>query len=74
MLLVDTTVWIDFFSGRKVPHVAYLEEQLLNDEDICICGVIIAEVLQGIRDDKSYSKTRRHIDALVYLPMDRHIL
>ena len=73
MLLVDTTVWIDFFSGREVPHVAYLEKQLLHGEDICICGVILAEVLQGIRDDKSFSKTRRYLDALVYLPMDRHV-
>ena len=73
MLLVDTTVWIDFFAGREVSHVVYLEKQLLHGENICICGVILAEVLQGIRDDKSHSKTRRYFGALAYLPMDRHV-
>ena len=30
MVLVDTTVWIDFFSGREPPHVAALERLIAN--------------------------------------------
>jgi len=69
MVLVDTTVWIDFFGDRPEPHVAAVEELIDNDEDLCICGVILAEVLQGIRSDLDYRKTRDCLDALIILPM-----
>ena len=69
MVLVDTTAWIDFFGDRPEPHVAVLQELIENDEDICLCGVILAEVLQGIRSDSDYRKTKGYFDALIFLPM-----
>ena len=69
MILVDTTVWIDFFAGRTTPHVALLQALLERDEDLCICGLVLAEVLQGIRSDAAYRKTSKHLDALIYLSM-----
>jgi hypothetical protein len=69
MVLVDTIVWIDFFGNRPEPHVAVLEALIKGDEDICLCGVILTEVLQGIRSDADYRKTREYLDALIILPM-----
>ena len=69
MILVDTTVWIDFFSARSYPHVKALENLILNREDICLCGIILTEVLQGIRDDSEFSRTRDLLANLVFLPM-----
>ena len=69
MILVDTTVWIDFFAGRTAAHVDKLESLLQTGEDICICGIILAEVLQGIRSDTDYRKTKNYFEALVFLPM-----
>lgn len=69
MILVDTTVWIDFFAGRPRPHVATLEQLLQTGEDICICGIVLAEVLQGIRSDSEYTKTKDYFESLVFLPM-----
>ena len=69
MVLVDTTVWIDFFHDRPEPHVAVLEGLVEDDEDLCLCGVILTEVLQGIRHDSEYRKTRDHFDTLLFLPM-----
>lgn len=69
MILVDTTVWIDFFAGKTRPHVATLEEFLRTAEDICICGIVLAEVLQGIRSDSEYTKTKDYFESLVFLPM-----
>lgn len=45
MVLVDSTVWIDFFAARSAGHVIALEDLIENREDICICGVILTEVL-----------------------------
>jgi predicted nucleic acid-binding protein len=69
MILVDTTVWIDFFSARSYPHVKALENLILNREDICLCGIILAEVLQGIREDSEFNRTRDLLANLVFLPM-----
>ena len=71
MPLIDTTVWIDFFADRPEPHVAALKELILNNMDLCMCGLILTEVLQGIRHDKDYRKTREYFESLVFLPMRR---
>lgn len=69
MVLVDTTVWIDFFIDRNEPHVAMLQELIENEEDLSLCGVILAEVLQGIRSDTDFNKTKEYLDDLIFLPM-----
>jgi predicted nucleic acid-binding protein len=69
MVLVDTTVWIDFFLDRPLPHVKVLEDLLVNREDLCICGIILTEVLQGIRKDSEFIKTKNLFSNLVFLPM-----
>src|SRR6056297_2699153 len=69
MVLVDTTVWIDFFAGRNVLHVAALQELIENENDLCLCGVILAEVLQGIRSDAEYIQTKEYLADLLFLPM-----
>ncbi len=40
MVLVDTTVWIDFFMDWDEPHVTTLQGLIENEEDICLCGII----------------------------------
>ena len=68
MTLVDTSVWIDFFSGRPKPEAGLLRTMLADGEDICVCGVVLTEVLQGIREDKAFDDVHRRLSDLVYLP------
>lgn len=52
MIVVDTSVWIDFFAGRdEVPHVGELLRLIQGDHDIRLTDVIYAEILQGLRDE-----------------------
>ena len=69
MVIVDTTVWVDFFADRAEPHVAALEASIKQRDDVCICGIILTEVLQGIRKEKDYKKTKDLLDKLIFLPM-----
>jgi predicted nucleic acid-binding protein len=71
MVLVDTTVWIDFFAAKSTPEVAELERLLKEGEDICTCGIILTEVLQGIREDEDYQRTLSRFDSFLFLPMNR---
>ena len=69
MILVDTSVWIDFFAGRDLPHVARLEQFILDNEDLALCGIILTEILQGISNDTTYRRVRRDLSPLITLPM-----
>ena len=69
MILVDTSVWIDFFAGRDLPHVSALERFILDSEDLALCGIILTEILQGIADDASHQRVRHYLRPLIMLPM-----
>jgi predicted nucleic acid-binding protein len=71
MVLVDTTVWIDFFADRPAAHVAKLRALIENEEDLCVCGVILNETLQGIRSDVEYRKTKNYFDDLIFFTMSQ---
>lgn len=73
MTLVDTSVWIDFFRGQELPQVQRLESLLQQGEDIVICGVILTEILQGIRDERTFNLTRNRLKPLLLLPMTEAI-
>lgn len=58
MLLVDTTVWVDYFNGLRTPHTDYLDAIL--DQDLILVGdLILAEVLQGFREEEHFEQARR---------------
>ena len=50
MVLVDTTVWIDFFANKSTPQVSVLELLLSEGEDVCTCGIVLAEALDWTTD------------------------
>ena len=72
MVLIDTTVWIDFFAGKSTPQVSVLELLLSEGEDVCTCGIVLAEVLQGLRDDRTYRKIKSYFGNLIYLQMNQN--
>lgn len=71
MMLVDTSVWIDFFAARNTAQVAVLESFIDQREDLSLCGIVLTEVLQGIRDDKQYKQTESILTGLIFLPMEQ---
>ncbi len=73
MILVDTSAWIDFFQAKKMPHVSHLEYLLRQEKDLCICGPILTEILQGIKSDSEFKQIQNLLDMLIFLPMDKLI-
>jgi len=58
MLVVDTSVWIDYFNGVENPQTDFLHT-VLDNTPILIGDLILAEVLQGFRYDPDFEKVRR---------------
>lgn len=69
MILVDTTVWIDFFAGKPTSQVEMLELLISDGQDLCVCGLVLTEVLQGVREENQYRKIRTYFDNLIFLPL-----
>ena len=65
MILVDSSVWIDYFNGLDTDETRFLDEALSTDT-ICTGDIILAEVLQGFRSDKDYQLAR---EMLLELPL-----
>jgi len=63
-LLVDSSVWIDYFNGRVTAETDYLHEALGRDE-ILVGDIILGEVLQGFRRDGDFQQA---LDALLLFP------
>jgi hypothetical protein len=57
LILVDSSVWIEYFNGNINPHTGYLDS-ILEIEPIGIGDAILTEVLQGFRTDKDYRKAK----------------
>ena len=53
MILVDSTVWIDYFNGRITPETDYLH-RILGEGEIVVGDIIMGEVLQGFRSDQDF--------------------
>ncbi len=71
MVVVDTTVWIDFFAGRPTRQVQLLKSLIENGEDVALCGVILAEILQGVRADAECARLESILRNFLYLDMSR---
>lgn len=62
MMLVDSSVWIDYFNGTITPQTDYLDS-ILGVEEIVVGDLILAEVLQGFRLDKDYRAAHKALCA-----------
>lgn len=56
-LLVDSSVWIDYFYGTKTPQTDHLDN-ILGNELIIVGDLILAEVLQGFRLQRDFDQAR----------------
>lgn len=53
MILVDTSVWIEYFNGVETKQTKQLDA-FLENEIIIIGDIILAEILQGFKNDKDF--------------------
>ena len=63
MILVDSSVWIDYFRGEATPQADLLEE-LLDSQEVAIGDLSFTEVLQGCKIEKEFNEVRRLLGRL----------
>ncbi len=60
MIIVDTTVWIDYLGGTANPHTNWLDREL-NQQRLGLTDLILCETLQGIRAESVFRQVRRDL-------------
>ncbi|HAK59748.1 MAG TPA: PIN domain nuclease [Nitrospiraceae bacterium] len=73
MVLVDTSIWIDFLQHPASQHADRLEDLIREHNRATVCGIILQEVLQGIRDRRSYTAAKERLTNLPYLDMNMQV-
>jgi predicted nucleic acid-binding protein len=63
LILVDSSVWIDYFNGKTTAAVERLD-QLLGSEQLAIGDLILTEVLQGFTSERDFRATEQMLTSL----------
>ena len=68
MILVDSSVWIDYFRGTATPEAEKLDV-LLGMEPLATGDLILTEVLQGFGSDREFNQARKLLTSLVVVEL-----
>lgn len=68
MIVVDSSVWIDFLNGRNAPHVRRLRAFLGTDE-IIVGDLMLCEVLQGLNSERAAQEVEALLRRFDIVPM-----
>jgi predicted nucleic acid-binding protein len=68
MIVVDSSVWIDYFTGADTPQAEKLDNTL-GINPVAIGDLILTEVLQGFRHDKDYKEARKVFEDVTVFDM-----
>jgi len=74
-LVVDSSVWIDFFNKKNSPQIEHLEILLLTSTSgspVIILPVIMQEVLQGVENDRFFITVKENLQGLDYLDYESY--
>ena len=68
MIVVDSTVWIDFLNGHNLPHVQRLRA-LLGEREIVIGDLMLCEVLSGLGNEREAAQVEALLRRFEVAPM-----
>jgi predicted nucleic acid-binding protein len=69
VIVVDTTVWIDFFRAKGTPFDLHLTRLIEQGESLGLTDLVYCEVLQGIRDEMDFVRLRGILQSYPILRM-----
>jgi predicted nucleic acid-binding protein len=68
VILVDSSVWVDYFRGSQTPQTEKLDG-LLSSEPIAVGDLILTEVLQGFGSERDFNEAKRLLTSLLVVEL-----
>ena len=71
MIVIDSSIWIDFFNGdKKTKEVEILNDLLNNDIKIAVTSAVMLEVIAPERNEQKYQRINKQLDKLDLIKVD----
>lgn len=67
-MLVDTSVWVDFFNGQDSAEALRLTRAVSDGETIRLAGIVVTEILLGLRTEAAAQRVASALEAFDWLP------
>jgi predicted nucleic acid-binding protein len=67
-VIIDTSVWIDYFRGGNHP-LSQMVDEIINGGEVCAPGIVLAELIQGARSEREISIIEDMIETFTFLDM-----
>jgi tRNA(fMet)-specific endonuclease VapC len=61
-ILIDTSIWIDYFKN-KGSHIADIVDEILTADEVHVPRIVIAELIQGAKSEKEIAILEKFVDA-----------
>ncbi|KOR27427.1 twitching motility protein PilT [Achromatium sp. WMS3] len=68
MLVIDSSVWIDYFNGKETPQTLFIRDYALRDQ-ILVGDLILCEVLQGFKQQEHFENAKELLLSFTYQNM-----
>ncbi len=69
MVIVDTTVWIDYLNGVRSPQTNWLDAEV-DQQRLGLTELNLCEILQGVKNDEQAAETQRELLRFEVMPMN----
>jgi predicted nucleic acid-binding protein len=73
VIVVDSSVWIDFLNGRNAPHVRRLRT-ILGTEEVIVGDLMLCEVLQGLDSEQAAREVEALLRRFEIVPMASDVI
>jgi predicted nucleic acid-binding protein len=68
-MFFDTSIWVDYYKNIVDPKTNLLHSKIVNIEKLCICPIIVQEVLQDFRIERDFQEAFNTFEALEKLEL-----
>jgi len=68
MIIVDTSVWVDYFNGKRSKETDSLDT-VLGSQEILLGDLILTEILQGFHEDQLFREAQNMLESFPVVPM-----
>ncbi|MCX8042629.1 MAG: PIN domain-containing protein [Desulfobacterota bacterium] len=69
-VIIDTCIWIEYLRGRD-PNIVDPVKKLIFSDAAVLCGIVLCEILQGIKDPHVKESVKSDFEMLPYLEMSK---
>jgi hypothetical protein len=74
MFLIDSSAWIEYLRPNGSKKVKQRVREVLEKDEAVTCGIVVVEILRGVKDDRLFKILRETLLSLPQIPMNNEVI